>query len=53
MDLLFTLLRGTAVLIELWPPDIFYVRFGDSIFLQGVVISPMPNPQPRGPGYLS
>jgi hypothetical protein len=42
------------VLVGLWPPHIFYVRFRDSTFLQGGgVVSPTPNPQPGGPGYLS
>jgi hypothetical protein len=46
-------LRGTTVLVELWPPHIFYVRFRDSKFLQGGIVSPTPNPQTGGPGYLS
>jgi hypothetical protein len=28
------------------------VRFCNNSFLQGEVVSPMPNPQPGGPGYL-
>jgi hypothetical protein len=51
--LLTYLLCGTTVLVELWPPHIFYVRFRDNKFLQGGVVSPTPNPQPGGPGYLS
>jgi hypothetical protein len=51
--LLSYLLRGATVLVELWPPHIFYVRFRDSKFLQRGVVSPTPNPQPGGPGYLS
>jgi hypothetical protein len=48
------LLRGATVLVELWPPHIFYVKFRDKEFLRGgVVVSPTPNPQPGGPGYLS
>jgi hypothetical protein len=47
------LLRYATVLVELWPPHIFDLRFRDSIFLQDGVVSPMPNPQPGGPGYLS
>jgi hypothetical protein len=46
-------LHGATVLVELWPPHIFYVRFRDNKFLQGRVVSPTPNPQPGGPGYLS
>jgi hypothetical protein len=42
------LLRGAAVLVELWPPHILYVRFHDNEFLQGGVVSPTPNPQPGG-----
>jgi hypothetical protein len=37
------------VTVELWPPHIAYVRFRDSKFLQGGVVSPTPNPQPGGP----
>jgi hypothetical protein len=46
-------LHGTTVLVELWPPHIFYVRFRDIKFLQGRVVSPTPNPHPGGTGYLS
>jgi hypothetical protein len=46
-------LHGATVLVELWPPHIFYVRFRDRKFLQGRVVSPTPNPQPEGPwGFL-
>jgi hypothetical protein len=31
----------------------FYVRFRDNKFVQGGAVSPTPNPQPGGPGYLS
>jgi hypothetical protein len=41
--LLTYLLNGATVLVELWPPHIFYVRIHDSKFLQGGVISPTPN----------
>jgi hypothetical protein len=44
---------GATAFVELWPPRIFYVRFHDNEFLQGGVVSPTPNPQPGGPGYLS
>jgi hypothetical protein len=47
------LLCGTTSLVELWPPHILYVRFRDNEFLQDGVVSPTPNPQPGGPGYLS
>jgi hypothetical protein len=47
------LVRGATVLVALWPPHIFYVRFRDSKFLQGEVVSPTSNPQPGGPGYFS
>jgi hypothetical protein len=47
------LLHGATVLVELWPPHIYYVKFRDRKFLQDGVISPTPNPQPGGPGYLS
>jgi hypothetical protein len=47
------LLRGTTVLVELWPPHIFYVRFRDNSFLKGGVVSPTPKPQPGESGYLS
>jgi hypothetical protein len=51
--LVFTyLLHGATVLVELWPPHVFCVRFRDEV-LQGGVASPTPNPQPGGPGYLS
>jgi hypothetical protein len=43
------LLCGATVLVELWLPHIFYVRFRDNKFLQGGVVSPTPNPQPGGP----
>jgi hypothetical protein len=46
------LLHGATVLVELWPPHMLCVRFHDG-FLQGGVVSPTPNPQPGGPGYLS
>jgi hypothetical protein len=46
-------LHGASVLVELWPPHILYVRFCDSKFVQGGVVSPTPNPQPGGPQYLS
>jgi hypothetical protein len=46
------LFRGTTVLVELWLPHIFDVRFHDDKFLQGGIVSPIPNPQPGGPGYL-
>jgi hypothetical protein len=46
--LLTYLLRGTTVLVELWPPHVFYARFRDSKFLQGGVVSSTPNPQPGG-----
>jgi hypothetical protein len=47
------LLCGATIFVELWPPHIFYVRFRDNEFLKGGVISPTPNPQPGGSGYLS
>jgi hypothetical protein len=47
------LLRGATVLVEHWLPHVLYVRFHDNEFLQGGVISPMANPQPGGPRYLS
>jgi hypothetical protein len=47
------LLCGATVLVELWPPHILCARFHDNEFLQGGVVSPTPNPQPGGPGYLS
>jgi hypothetical protein len=47
------LFRGATVLVELWPPQVFYVRFRGNKFLQGGVSSPTPNLQPGGPGYLS
>jgi hypothetical protein len=47
------LLCGATVLVELWPPHEFCVRFRDSKFLQDGVVRPTPNPQPGGPGYLS
>jgi hypothetical protein len=47
------LLYGAKVLVELWPPHVLYVRFHDNEFLQCGVISPMPNPQPGGPGHLA
>jgi hypothetical protein len=37
------LLRGAIVLVELWTPHIFYVRFRDK-FLQGGVVSPTSKP---------
>jgi hypothetical protein len=46
------LLCGATVLVEHFPPHIFYVRFLDSKFLQGGIVSPTRNPQPGGPGYL-
>jgi hypothetical protein len=46
------LLCDATVLVELWQPHIFYVKFRDNKFLEGG-ISPTPNPQPGGPGYLS
>jgi hypothetical protein len=45
------LLTYSVVLVELWPPHIFDMRFREIKFLQGGVI-PTPNPQPGGPGYL-
>jgi hypothetical protein len=51
--LLTYLLRGDTVLAELWPPHTFCLRFRDSKFLQGGVVSTTPNPQPGAPGYLS
>jgi hypothetical protein len=50
--LLTFLLCDATVLVELWPPHIFYVRFRDSKFLQDGVVSPTPNPQLGEPGYL-
>jgi hypothetical protein len=47
------LFRGATVLVELWPPHIFYVKFRNNEFLQGGMIGPTPKPQPGGPGYLS
>jgi hypothetical protein len=47
------LLHGVTVLVELWHPHIFYVRYHDNDFLQGGIVSPTPNLQPGGPGYLS
>jgi hypothetical protein len=38
------ILRGTTVLVELWPPHIFYARFRDSKFVQDGVVSPTPKP---------
>jgi hypothetical protein len=38
------LLRGAIVLVELWPPHIFYVRFHDSKFLQGAGRQPHAQP---------
>jgi hypothetical protein len=51
--LILYLFRGATVLVELWQPHILYARFRDNKFLQGGVVSPTPNPQPGGPGYLS
>jgi hypothetical protein len=51
--LLTYLISGATVLAKLWPHHIIYVRFHDNEFLQGGVVSPTPNPQPEGPGYLS
>jgi hypothetical protein len=45
--------RGVTVLAELWTPRTFYVRFRDSKFLESGIVSPTPNPQHGGPGYLS
>jgi hypothetical protein len=53
MTLFTYLLSGPAVLVELWPSHILHMRFRDSKFLQGRVVSPTPNPQLGGPGYLS
>jgi hypothetical protein len=49
------LLRGTTVLVEHYPPHLFYVRFRDNKFYRvgSLAPRPTPNPQPGGPGYLS
>jgi hypothetical protein len=47
------LLCGATVLVEHFPPHIFYMRFLDRKFLQGGIVSPTRNPQPGRPGYLS
>jgi hypothetical protein len=38
------LLRDTTVLVELWPPHIFYVRFRDNKFLRMGSSTPRPTP---------
>jgi hypothetical protein len=40
------LFAGATTQCEPWPPTWFH----ESKFFRGVVFSPTPNPQPRGPG---
>jgi hypothetical protein len=42
------LLRGATVLVELWPPRIFYVRFRDSKFYRVGSSAPRPIPNLEG-----
>jgi hypothetical protein len=44
------LLCGATVLVELWPPHIFYVRFRDNKFLQGGLSAPRLTPNLKDQG---